>query len=225
MAGASCVGTTEARTRAGDDGQVLTALLVFGAGAVAAGAVVLSGHAAPTRRLSWLAGVLAAVAAAVVVASGAPVPVGSALAGAGLVAAAVVDGAEGRIPTAVAYATGVVAAASLVAHAALARDPGAALRAAVLTGVLVAACASLWLVGAMGFGDVRLAAGTATAMLGGAAALVLLVWCGAVAAGLLALRRRVVVRARWTGGDAGFPRPVPFGPALAAAWLVAVVAV
>jgi leader peptidase (prepilin peptidase)/N-methyltransferase len=225
MAGASCVGTTETRTQTGDDGQVLTALLALGAGAAAAGTVVLSAHAASTRRLWWLAGLLAAVAAAAVRASGAPVPVGSALAGAGLVAAAVVDGAEGRIPTAVAHGTAAVAGITLVTYSVRADEPGVALRAAVLTAVLVAACAALWLAGAMGFGDVRLAVGTATAMLGGAPALVLLVWCGAVAAGFMALRRRLVVRARWGRGDAGFPRPVPFGPALAAAWLIAVVAV
>lgn len=206
--------------------QVLTALLAVGAGAGAAVAIRSTASTGRARRLWWLGAVAAAAAAAVVVSSDAPVPVGSALAGAGLVAAAAVDGVEGRVPTVVAYGTAVVAAGSLVAHALLSGDAGSALRAAALTGLLVAGCAALWLAGAMGFGDVRLATGTATAMLGGAIALVVVAWCGLLGAGLLAVRRRLVAPVGGGPRDPVEPRrQVPFAPPLAVAWLVAVVVV
>lgn len=228
----------DVRTRptAGDDrdedvhahgGPVLTALLAVAAGAVAATAIRRTARDARARLLWWVGAAGAAAAAIAVAASGAPVPVGSAFAGAGLVAAAVVDGVEGRVPAVLAYGTAVVAGGSLAAAAVLSGDPGAAVRAAALTGVLVAGCAVLWLVGAMGFGDVRLAAGTATAMLGGAPALVLVVWVGAVGAGLVALRRRLPALAGPAphgADDARARRPVPFAPPLTLAWLVAVVA-
>ena len=163
-----------------DDEHVLTALMALAAGAVAA--VAIRSTAARSGRPWPVVGrrTVAAVAAGAVVASGAPVPVGSALAGAGLAAAAVVDAVEGRIPTPVAYATAVTAASVDRRHA---RCPATSARPCeprALTGVFVLGCAALWLAGAMGFGDVRLAAGTATAMLGGAPALVLVVWasCG-----------------------------------------------
>ena len=151
-------------------GQVATALLAIAAGAVAAAAVRSTAGAVRTRGLWWVGALGAAGAAATVAVTGAPVPVGSAIAGAGLSAAAVVDAVEGRVPTGVAFGTAVVACGSLVAHALLSGDLGGAVRAAALTGLLVAGCAALWVAGAMGFGDVRLATGTATGMLGGATA-------------------------------------------------------
>lgn len=201
---------------------MLTVLLMFGAGASAAGAVRATGRSERSRRLWWVAAGGAALAAAVVASTGAPVPVGSALTGAGLAAAAVVDGAEGRIPTPVAHATAAVAAVALVVHAVLSGDVSGALRAAALTGVLVAACAALWTAGFMGFGDVRLAAGTATAMLGGVQALVVLGWCVAVGVGLVASGRRVLRTGGRGRGDVDARGPVPCAPALAVAWLVAV---
>jgi hypothetical protein len=203
---------------------VLTALTALAAGGVAAAAIRWTASGPAARGLWWVGGTVAAVAAWAVVASGAPVPVGSALAGAGLAAAAVVDAVEGRIPTPVAYATAVTAALSIVV-AGLSGDVGAAVRAAALTGVFVLGCAALWLAGAIGFGDVRLAAGTATAMLGGAPALVLVVWASAAGVGSLAL----FGRSRWGGRpDRGevVDRPsVPCAPAFALAWLLAVVVI
>ena len=204
---------------------MLTALLAVAAGSGAAAAIRSTAGAARTGRLWWVGALAAAGAAAGVAVTDAPVPVGSAIAGAGLVAAAVVDAVEGRVPTVVAYGTVAVAGGSLVAHALLSGDLGGAVRAAVLTGLLVAGCAALWVAGAMGFGDVRLAAGTATAMLGGAAALLLVAGGGLVGAGLVAARRRLRAPAA-VGADraaATVRPPVPFAPALAVAWFVAVV--
>ena len=117
-----------------------------------------------------------------------------------------------------------VAGGSLVAHALLSGDLGGAVRAAALTGLLVAGCAALWVAGAMGFGDVRLATGTATGMLGGAAALLVVAGGGLVGAGLVAVRRRFVAPTVRRGHEAAASRrPVPFAPPLAVAWLVAVV--
>jgi prepilin signal peptidase PulO-like enzyme (type II secretory pathway) len=204
---------------------VLTALLAVGTGAGAAGVIRSTAGAARTRRLWWVGAVAAAAAAAVAAATDAPVPVGSAIAGAGLAAAAVVDGVEGRVPAPVAYGTSTVAGGSLVAYALLSEDLGGAVRAAALTGLLVAGCAVLWVAGAMGFGDVRLAAGTATAMLGGPAAVVLIAGGGLLGTGLVAVRRRLVAPAgRAPDGAVGRRPPVAFAPSLAVAWLVAVVA-
>lgn len=204
---------------------MLTALLAVGAGAGAAVMIRWTAGATRSRRLWWVGAAAAGAAAAAVAAVDAPVPLGSALAGAGLMAAAVVDGVEGRVPTVVAYGSTAVAGGSLLAHTLLSGDVGGGVRAAALTGLLVAGCAALWVAGAMGFGDVRLAGGTATAMLGGAPALVLVACGGLIGAGLVVVRRRLVAA---TGGAShgavGSRRRVPFAPPLAIAWLVAVVA-
>lgn len=133
---------------------VAIALLATGAAALAGAGVRAGGRSAAGA---------ATVALTVV---GTPLPGGAALVAAGMAAAATVDAVEHRVPTAVAWPTGAAAAATLVARAA-GGDPAGAATAALLTLVLVAGLAALWLARALEFGDVRLAAGTAPAMLGG----------------------------------------------------------
>jgi leader peptidase (prepilin peptidase)/N-methyltransferase len=180
--------------------------------ATAAGlAVRASAHEAHTRRLWWVASGLALVAA--VAAAGHPVPVAAGLAGAGLAAAAVVDASEGRIPTPVAHGTTAVSLVLMAADALVTGDWAPLGRAVGLTAGLVAVFTVLWLAGGMGFGDVRLAAATVTASTAGVPGLVALVWGAFLTAGALVAGRRIVRRHRGS---------VPFGPSLAAGWLLAV---
>lgn len=207
-----------------DDDDVVTAVLAAVAAATATWGVRATARTARAARLWWAAALAAAGAAAVVVGSGAPVPAGLAIVGAGLAVAAVVDAAEGRIPTAVAYATAAVSGASLLVHGWRSGAWGAVAGAVALTAIVAGACAALWVAGAAGFGDVRLAFGTATGMLGGPVALLVWLWVAAVVAGTMAVVRRVVEHRapRWAAA-AGPRRPLPFAPPLAVAWLCAVV--
>lgn len=191
---------------------VAIALLATGAAALAGAGVRAGGRSAAARRAAPAAAAAAGAATVALTVVGTPLPGGAALVAAGMAAAATVDAVEHRVPTAVAWPTGAAAAATLVARAA-GGDPAGAATAALLTLVLVAGLAALWLARALGFGDVRLAAGTAPAMLGGLPALVLLAWGALVGAG-----------GPDGGGTAGALGPVPFAPPLAVAWLVALLA-
>lgn len=182
------------------------------AAAVAAGlAVRASGREERTKRRWWVASGLAVVAA--VAASGHPVAVAAGLAGAGLAAAAVVDASEGRIPTPVAHGTTAVSLVLMAGDALASGEWAPVTRAVGLTAGLVAVFTVLWLAGGMGFGDVRLAAATVTASTAGVPGLVALVWGAFLSAGALVAGRRIVGRRSGS---------VPFGPALAAGWLLAV---
>jgi leader peptidase (prepilin peptidase)/N-methyltransferase len=196
----------------------VTPLLVVAAATVAGVAARAGGRTARGRGLWWLAAG-AAVLAAVVATARSPVPVAAAMAGGGLAGAAVVDAVERRIPTAVAHGTTVLSLVLLAAHAV---DQGGGAwgevaRAVGWTALLVGLVAALWLAGAMGFGDVRLAAATVTAMVTGAPALATVALVAFPVAGLGAL----ATRARGDR-DPDHRAKVPFGPALAVAWLAAV---
>lgn len=191
----------------------MSTALVALAGVVAAVVVRTTAHTPRARGLWWLAGPLAAgVAAATQAAS--PVPTAVGLAAGGIVGVAVIDAAEGRIPTAVAWATTAVSWVALVSYA-VARDQWGRLVVgpALFGALLVGACLLLWLAKAMGFGDVRLAAATVTALVSGAEGMMLVLWCAFVVSGLTALALRLAGRRL---------RRLPFGPGLAAGWLVAV---
>lgn len=170
-----------------------------------------TGHEDGTKRGWWLASGLAALAA--VAAAGHPAAVVAGLAGGGLAAAAVVDGREGRIPTPVAHGTTAASLVLLVADAGLSGDWAPLGRAVALTAGLVVVFTILWMAGGMGFGDVRMAAATVTASVAGVPGLVALVWGAFLSAGALVAGRRIVGR----GGGT-----VPFGPALAAGWLLSI---
>jgi len=180
-----------------------------------------------------------------------------AVAASGLVAAAVIDACELRIPARLA---GGAAGISFVALAVDAWRSSAwtGLATAVAgTAVVAAVFAALWLVGAMGFGDVRLATATLTASLTLAGTLTFL-WTTFAAAGVTAVvvRRRRRAASASPRGPAGTPLPqrlaaflttspagvrpaplpasptsergaispsLPFAPAIAIGWLVAVV--
>lgn len=200
------------------------ALFATGAAVVAAAGVRAAATSPDTRRVAPGAAVAAGAATVALAAVGAPVPAGTALVAAGMAAAAAVDAVERRVPTGVARLTGAAATGTLVARAA-GGDPGGAATAALLTLALVAGFAALWLARALGFGDVRLAAGTAPAMLGGVPALVLLAWGALLGGGLVALARRARARRRGGDGTAGAVGSVPFAPPLAVAWLVTMLAV
>lgn len=135
------------------------------------------------------------------------------LAGAGLGVAAVVDVLERRVPTPVAHGTTAVSVASLVVVAVTSGRWGDLGVAAAATGFVVVVYGGLWFAGAVGFGDVRLAAATVTAGVGGIAYVSAMLLVPAVAVGLAGLAQ--VVARRRVGS-------VPMGPALVAGWLVAV---
>ena len=206
---------------------MLTALLAVVAAALAGASVRATAATRRARHRWWIGAVAAAGATAAVVASDAPVPIASALVAAGLAACAVVDVSDGRIPTPLAYGTTAVSTVGLLAHAASADDWGAVGRALALTAVVAAVCALLWVTGVMGFGDVRLSWGTATAMMGGVPALAVFIWVAAAVVGGMAVARRMADAP--SGRDEAAPRsprrPVPFAPGLAVAWLVGVVVV
>jgi prepilin signal peptidase PulO-like enzyme (type II secretory pathway) len=155
---------------------------------------------------------VAAVTAAVVVGLAAlvtsdPLAVVAAM---GLGAAAGVDLAERRVPTPIVYGTTILC--GLAAAASSVRGGRVSLTAPWLsTGLVVAIYACLWLVGGIGFGDVRLAAATVSA--GGAG---LRYVAAMVTVPLLILP---VIAICWR--LAGRRPPVPYGPALVAGWLVA----
>jgi prepilin signal peptidase PulO-like enzyme (type II secretory pathway) len=169
------------------------------------------GRTARARWLWWVGAALAAAGAAA--ATGSPVPAAAGLAGSGLAAAAVIDGAEGRIPTALAHGTTAMSSVLLVGHGFATGEWALVARAVALTAALVSGLVVVWLLGGMGFADVRLASATVTAMAGGVSGLVALVAVASLGAGTIAMARRLAGR----GGD-----HVPFGPPLAAGWLFSI---
>lgn len=178
----------------------------------ASGVLVRAYGAVPRTRSLWWVAALAAGGAALL-GTLSPVPAAAALAGVGLSAAALIDAVETRIPATLAHGTTVVSGLALVVDAWRSADWGLAGAAAVGTLVVVVVFLALWLAGGMGYGDVRLAASTVTASVSGVAGAVTLLWGAFAAAGVTA-----VVRWRWGAGRS----PVPFAPALAAGWLLAV---
>jgi len=184
------------------------------AASVACGAVRETSQTVAARRLWWVAGLIAApVAVAVYVAS--PVPVAPALAAGGIVAAALIDAVEGRVPTPVANLTTAVSVAALGVYAGERQEGGALLLVPVLLALLLAAgLGALWLVRAAGLGDVRLAVATVTAMVAGLDGLLLVAWCAFATAGVAVAVLRLTGRRRF--------RRLPFGPGMAIGWLVAI---
>lgn len=169
-------------------------------------------HTVKAARLWWLASALAAVATVVaILGSGTPVPAG--LAAGGLSAAALIDAAEGRIPTPVAHGTTIVSLIALAGHAAVTGEWNLVSRAVLLTSGLVLLLGVMWLARGIGFGDVRFAASLVTAMTSGSAGLVVLVYTAFLLGGGIVLARRLSGR---RGGN------LPFGPGLALGWLLAV---
>lgn len=162
----------------------------------------------------WWAASLTAVGVATVAWLESPVPVAAALAAVGLVAAGFVDATEGRIPTPLAHGT---TAVSVVALAVTAWDRDEwgdlLLRPVVLTAALVAVLGVFWLLGWLGFGDVRLAAATVTAMVPGSGGPVVVGWVALAATGIVVLVERLRGRR---------PKQLPFGPGLVVGWLAAV---
>jgi hypothetical protein len=182
------------------------------AAVLAAAATHRTAHAA--KHLWWVAALVAAPVAAVVHGAS-PVPWAPTVATGGLVAAALVDTVEQRIPTSVAHLTTGV---SLVALTAYAADRGAwgdlLVRPVLLTAPVVAGFALLWLAREAGLGDVRMAASILTAMVVGPRSLLLVVWGAFALAGPVMLVVRRVRRDR--------PRTVAFGPCFLAGWLLAI---
>lgn len=128
----------------------------------------------------------------------------------GLGAAAGVDVAERRIPTPIAYGTTILC--GLAATTSSLPRGWASLTAPWLsTGVVVAAYACLWLVGGVGFGDVRLAAATVSAAGTGLRYVAAMVTVPLLVLPVIAICWRL----------AGRRPPVPYAPALVAGWLVA----
>jgi len=187
--------------------------LALVAAVVAGVAVRTTSRSGQAARLWWVAALVAG-GAAVATQQASPVPVAAGLAAGGIVAAAVVDAAENRIPTPVAHATTAVSLAALAVYAQSRSDWSELVVGPVLfAALLVAACTLLWAAGAMGFGDVRLAAATVTAFVSGAEGALLVLWCAFVVSGV------AVVVLRLTGRRL---RHLPFGPGLALGWLVAI---
>jgi Flp pilus assembly protein protease CpaA len=182
---------------------------------------------------------------------GGPVPVAAALAGVGLAAAVAIDMFELRIPARLALGAAAASAVAFVIEA-----PSWALvgRAALATAVVVALFGLLWLAGAMGYGDVRLAlAVVPTAAAGGSAVggVAAFLWGACVAAGVTALvarsgRRRsssgepvvpavsvpavpvstgggIPLAGRSPRAGGASPLTIPFAPAIAAGWLLALI--
>jgi prepilin signal peptidase PulO-like enzyme (type II secretory pathway) len=125
-----------------------------------------------------------------------------------------VDAVEGRIPTPVAHGTTAISLVALSGHAMATGDWRTVLWAVALTTMLVLGLGMLWLARGIGFGDVRLAAALVTAMTSGVQGLTVVVYSAFLLAGAAVVLRRL----RGRRGD------IPFGPALAMGWVLAVAA-
>jgi leader peptidase (prepilin peptidase) / N-methyltransferase len=182
------------------------------AGGGAAGALVRAyGSSERTTSLWWLAALGAGGAA--VLGTWSSTPAAAAIAAVGLAAAALIDAVETRIPTTLAHGTTAASALALAYDAWRSADWAPAWTAAACTAAVVVVFLVLWFVGGMGYGDVRLAASTVTASTSGPVGAVTLLWGAFATADVTA-----VVQSR-----RGERRsPVPFGPALAVGWLLAV---
>lgn len=205
----------------------------------------------PGRRAAVIAGVAGVAGVSLCgagLAAGGPVPVAAALAGVGLAAAVAVDVAELRIPARLALGTAGASALAFVIE-----SPSWALvgRAAAATAVVVGLFGVLWLAGGMGYGDVRLAlAVVPTAAAGGGSAvggLAAFLWGASVAAGVTAVvmtlagRRRssqvpasasvpalapvggIPVGGRSTRAAGAARLTIPFAPAIAVGWILALI--
>lgn len=188
--------------------NVVTVVLAAGAAAAAAAGVRFGARTDRARGLWWVAGLAAATGA--VVGSGGPVRVAAAASAAGLAAGAVVDVVEGRIPIAVAHGATAASLLLVIGHGLGTGDPAGAALAVGLSALFVACLGLLWLAGLIGFGDVRLAGATVTAMVPGVAGLVVLALAAFAAAGAFAVVRRL----------SGARGRVPFAGPLALGWLV-----
>jgi leader peptidase (prepilin peptidase)/N-methyltransferase len=179
----------------------------------AAGALVRAyGSSVRTRSLWWLAALGAGGAG--VMGTWSSTPVAAAIAAAGLAAAAVIDAVETRIPATLAHGTTAASALALGYDAWRSDDWTPAWTAAGCTLLVVGVFLALWVLGGMGYGDVRLAASTVSASATGFAGAVTLLWGAFATAG-------VTAAVRWQRGGDRHAR-VPFAPALAAGWLLAV---
>lgn len=188
-------------------------LVALACGGAAAGLVLAYGESERTRSLWWLAALAGGGAA---VAGGwSPVPAAAAIAAVGLSAAALIDAVESRIPATLAHGTTAASGLALAHHAWRSADWTPAWTAAACTAVVVAAFLALWFAGGMGYGDVRLAAATVTASVSGLAGMITLLWGAFAAAGVTAI-------VHWQRHSGVRRSPVPFAPALAAGWLLAV---
>jgi leader peptidase (prepilin peptidase)/N-methyltransferase len=128
----------------------------------------------------------------------------------GLGAAAGVDLAERRIPTTLAQGTTILCC--LAAAAGSLASGWVSLTAPWLSaGVVIALYTCLWLVGGVGFGDVRLAAATVSGAEAGLRYVAAMVTVPLLVLPVIAIGWRLV----------GRRPPVPYGPALVAGWLVA----
>ena len=192
--------------------SVLGTIVLAAVCAAVAGALVAAYGSMPrARSLWWVASVGAGMAAVLGAWSRAPVAV--ALAGAGLAAAAVIDGVEHRIPASLAHGTTVASVVALVTYGWRSADWTPLAGAATLTAGVVALFSIVWVAGGMGYGDVRLAASTVTASLAGLAGAVTLLGGAFATAGVAAAVRRQ---------RGGRHARIPFAPALAIGWLLAV---
>lgn len=192
---------------------MLGVVCVVGAAVGAAVGVRGTAHSDGGKRVWWVAGVLGGGASWVAFVQS-PVPAAAALAAGGMAAASVVDIVEFRIPTPVAHLTTAISLGVLGVYAAARHDwGGLVVRPVLLAAVLMAVFIVLWLPGWVGFGDVRLAAATVTAMVPGSGGPIVVGWLAFAVSGLAVL----VLRA--TGKRS---KDVPFGPGLAIGWLVAV---
>jgi leader peptidase (prepilin peptidase)/N-methyltransferase len=128
----------------------------------------------------------------------------------GLGAAAGVDLAERRIPTTIAYGTTILCVLAAAAGS-LASGRMSLTTPWLSAGVVVAIYACLWLVGGIGFGDVRLAAATVSGAEVGLRYVAAMVTVPLLVLPVITIGWRLARRRP----------PVPFGPALVAGWLVA----
>jgi leader peptidase (prepilin peptidase) / N-methyltransferase len=187
-------------------------LVAVACGGGAAALVRAYGSSGRTRSLWWLAALGAGGAG--VLGTWSSTPVAAAVAAVGLAAAAVIDAVETRIPVTLAHGTTLASATALVLGAWRSGDWTPAWTAAACTLLVVGVFLALWFVGGMGYGDVRLAASTVSASATGFAGAVTLLWGAFATAG-------VTAAVRWGRGADRHAR-VPFAPALAAGWLLAV---
>lgn len=184
--------------------------LAAAAGAVVAATVAWMTARTRSRGAAIGAGVFASVGIAAATSSGGGQL--AAVAAVGLGAAAGVDLVERRIPTAVAHTTTGVSALGLAASAQADSRWHVLAAALAATAVVVAVYAVLWLVGGVGFGDVRLAAATLSAGTGGLAYVSGMVLVPMALIGVAGLVRVAV----------GRRGPLPLGPALWAGWMLQV---
>ena len=160
----------------------------------------------------WPQSVMPVVAAAVAVALTSPA-LATATTAAGLTVMTRLDVAEHRIPTRVVHVTAAAVVVALAVAAVMTGEWGRFLSAGLAAVVVATVFAGAWLVGGVGFGDVRLAAVvTLTAGWHGLDVVLALWWWASIAAllGSLAARRRR-------------DKQIALAPAIALGWGLAMV--